>query len=217
MKNNLEKISAFENIIYKSNIANDGLTIPNSVIDAVLKEFKKLEVQSSLNNKLRPIDGSGICYCTYNIPALSFFDIPETEIFLNWIKEQIKLAATNLGFENVQPPKLTIDWMNLMTKGSVGTSHSHHDDSELDTFRKLVAIFYLQAPENSAKLVVIDNLKDYTNEFRGISPSDIPKEELFHIGVISGDLVIHKVAVPHAVSEHLSDTPRICVVMEFSI
>lgn len=212
------KISAFTNEIYKMNIVEDGIIIPNSWIEAVLVEFSKPEVKEMQDCTLDTgLNTKGYCYSTFNIPVKSFFDLPGTEAVMEWTKQQIISVAPDMGFDNVSSANLTINWMNIMTKGSFVNCHTHHDDGEEDAPRKLVAILYLQAPENSAKLVVIDDVKDYTGEFRGVPPSEIPKEECFEIPVTTGDLLVHKVAVPHAVSEHLNDEPRLCLVMEFQV
>lgn len=214
----MEKISAFTNDIYRANIAEAGLAIPAEWIDAVMTEFNKPEVKEMQDCGLDTgLNTKGICYSTFNIPVKSFFELEGTDKILDWTKEQIVAVAPKYGFDNVQSAELAINWMNIMTKESFVNCHTHHDDGEEGTLRKLVAILYLQAPEDSAKLVIIDNLKDYTGEFRGVPPRDIPEAERFPIAVTTGDLLIHRVAVPHAVSEHLNDIPRLCLVMEFQV
>jgi hypothetical protein len=72
-----------------------------------------------------------------------------------------------------------------MYLGSKVGWHSHGEEV-------LVGIFYLNAPENSSKLIT-------------------PKQE---ITVTNGKLLIHEGNLAHCVSEHLSEEPRTILVFE---
>jgi hypothetical protein len=206
-------ITAFDNTIYKFNIIDDGLSIPSAWAKFALEELKRPEILSnqSCNLDKGSIDG-GMLWSTFETPANSFFSFPETDTLLIWIKSKIKQLAPNFGFTG-ESIDVTIDWMNVMYKGSFGNCHTHDDESEPDTTRKLVAIFYLQSPENSSDLLVVKKTKDYSS--MGVSPFTIPEDEIYPIKVKTGDLIIHKVDLPHAMSKHMNDIPRLVVVMEF--
>jgi hypothetical protein len=81
--------------------------------------------------------------------------------------------------------------------------------------QKVVVIFYLQAPKDSASLLVIKNTRDYST--MGVSPFTIPQNEIYSVPVTTGDLIIHKVDLPHAIDKHLNTEPRLCLVMEFQL
>lgn len=213
-----EKITAFGETAYKLNIADDGLDIPEAWIQSVIQVFDDPRTQDNVDCA-RDLDvtAKGHCYSTFGVPVMSFFSLPGTDKILTWVKQQIVDVAPELGFDNVKSAELTIDWMNIMTKGAFANVHTHYDEGEDGAPRKLVAILYLQAPENSSKLIVVDNRKDYSGQARGESITDIPVDQQFEISVTTGDLLIHKVAVPHGVSEHFNDTPRLCLVMEFQL
>jgi hypothetical protein len=212
-----EKISAFGYNIYKFNIFDDQLTIPQTWVDSAIQELATPEVRlnQSCNLDKGTTAGDTVIWSSFETPAKSFFAFADSDKLLEWIKEKIKVVATTMGFNNVKSANLTIDWMNVMYKGSFGNCHTHHDIDVSTTAQNVVAIFYLQAPKNSSELLVIKNTKDYST--MGISPYDIPAEEIFPISVTTGDLVIHEVDLPHAVSIHQSDTPRLCLVMEFQL
>ena len=210
----MEKITAFNNSIYKFNIEDDNLNVLDTWIESAKYELNRPEIfsqQFCISDK--GTDGEVTIWSTFGTPVKSFFDFEKSEILLNWVKQKTHEISPELGFNNYHSVDLTIDWMNIMYKNSFGNCHTHDDVSEPDTKQKIVAIFYLQAPENSADFLVIKNTKDYSS--MGISPFTIPKQEIFPIRIKTGDLIIHKVDLPHAVDRHTLDEPRICLVMEF--
>lgn len=80
------------------------------------------------------------------------------------------------------------NWINEMYKGCSGIEHHHSSPT---------AVFYVRIPEHGADIIFVNG------------------EESIPAGVMEGDLLIHEAGVRHAVSEHKSDTSRICLVMEF--
>jgi hypothetical protein len=208
------KITAFNNSIYKFNIEHDNLQVLKSWIDCAVYELNRPEIftqQFCIPDK-GSIDDVSV-WSTFQTPVKSFFDFEESDKLLNWIKEKLIQVAPDLGFTKVKSIDLTIDWMNIMYKNSFGNCHTHDDVAEQDTKEKIVAIFYLQAPENSAKFLVVKNNKDYSS--MGVSPFTLSEDEILPIEVKTGDLIIHKVDLPHAVDVHMLDEPRLCLVMEF--
>lgn len=217
MKNTVEKISAFGFDVYKFNIQRDGPPIQENWIDSAIHELEREDVKQnqSCNLDKGTTSQETVVWSTFETPGKSFFEFKDSEKLMFWIKSKIKDISADLGFSNVQSIELTIDWMNVMHKGSFGNCHTHDDDSELDSNQKVVAIFYLSAPKNSSDLLVLKNTRKYCE--RGISPFSIPIEEIFPIKVNTGDLIIHKVDLPHAVGRHEDEEPRLCLVMEFRI
>jgi hypothetical protein len=209
----MKKIIAFDNTIYKFNLFDDGLTIPdNWVQDAVGELTNPIVLENQSCNLDKGSTNGGMLWSTFEAKANSFFSFSKSDILFKWVEEKIILLAPALGF-NSSSVKLTIDWMNIMYKGSFGNCHTHDDVSELTSQRKVVAIFYLRSPENSSDLLVIKNTQDYSS--MGVSPFTIPTDEIFPIQVTTGDLLIHTVDLPHAMSVHQNSIPRLVVVMEF--
>ena len=137
-----------------------------------------------------------------------FYKINNFFKLYSWISKQILTVSDSLGFvESNNTVKVNIEriWANKMFKGSSGQCHIH----QLKNKHSGIAVFYVDAPENSAKLVVIPNGKQETKI------EEYKKEECEYIDVMSGNLIVHPSTLPHAVSTHNSDKPRICIVIEF--
>ena len=118
--------------------------------------------------------------------------LPEFYNFYSWLVGQI--SSINHTFtSNVGNIEFSRTWVNRMFKHSTGNCHTHPDNIDG------VAVFYTKIPDNSANLVLVHD------DDQLIIP---PKE---------GMLVIHNSDVPHAVSEHLSESPRECIISEFKI
>ena len=135
-------------------------------------------------------------------------EFPLTELpgggnLVKWVEEKILESAEPLGFTS-NKIKFGRTWVNMMFEGCEGACHDHTDaDSG-------VAIFYANVPANSSDIVFIDGGTNNTH-IRDYSP-----EKCFPIKLNSGDLIIHDPLLPHAVSKHNNQEPRICLIFEFS-
>ena len=134
-------------------------------------------------------------------PYLGPAYIPGSEKLTEWIMEQVNASYGK--------SIITRSWMNRLLEGSQGRCHNHYN-TQLGS-PDIVAIFYVDNPENGSQLVIVD--KDYT----GILPSDIPDSNKQYIPTISGDLIMHGPNIWHAVSEHKNSKPRICFVYQFNL
>ena len=129
--------------------------------------------------------------------------IPGLESLVSWVEQQIMLAAPY--FVDFSPSGFKFDlqrtWANKMFKGSSVLPHTHDvipgTTNRHTTNSRGVAIFYQQLPTDSSDLVFIQN------------------DEKIYGEVKEGDLVFHSKNILHAVTEHQSDIPRICLVFEF--
>jgi len=209
----MKRIQAFDNVVYKFNMLDDGLEIPPTWSINALSELRRPEIlqHQSCNLDKGSTDG-GMLWSTFETSAKSFFSFAESNKLLEWVKSKVQQIGPDMGYTG-QSIDLTIDWMNVMYKGSFGNCHTHDDKSEPDTNRKIVGIFYLQAPEYSSNLLVVKKTKDYSS--MGVSPYTISQEEICPLELTTGDLILHKVDLPHAMSKHMNDIPRLVVVMEF--
>ena len=130
----------------------------------------------------------------------------------SWMKTALISAAQELSIEAAAGATdftYVRSWMNRIYKGCSGAVHQHcgPDSSLCD----LTGIFYLQAPENSAELVFINEEIVESNKSKY---TDYPIEKRQQIKPLPGMLVCHDPRIPHAVTEHNSDDPRTCLVFD---
>jgi hypothetical protein len=104
---------------------------------------------------------------------------------VEWVQEEIKKAYYEFYGPELKNFYLGRVWSNKMYKNSNGAWHSH-DGNEV------VAVFYLNVPKNGAYLIT----------------------ETENVITTNGDLVLHTGTMPHAVSTHNSDEPRISFIFE---
>jgi hypothetical protein len=117
-------------------------------------------------------------------------------------------------FKNVEIEKFNLvsTWHNINYKNSYVVSHSHikpSDQAANPNKRMQVCIFYFEAPENSGKLAIIDDDRHY------LSCNDFDQDSVHYITIKPNMLICHDGDVNHAVSEHLSDERRICIIFEY--
>ncbi len=130
--------------------------------------------------------------------------LPGLENLIGWVEKQIMLVAPN--FVDYTPTGFEFDlkrtWANKMFKGSKVLPHTHDVISETGERNtndsRIVSIFYYQLPEGSSDLVFMQD------------------NEVVNADVKEGELVFHTKDILHAVTEHKSDIPRICLVFEFT-
>jgi len=129
--------------------------------------------------------------------------MPGTTGLIQWItKELLKLNP------DAKSLKYSKSWCNKMFKGSEGLVHAHTYPMFGDRKPDFVAIFYVQAETDCANLVFVDG---------GIFNShyyDYDESKITTVYSRTGRLVIHSPNIPHAVTIHNSDIPRICLVFE---
>jgi hypothetical protein len=128
--------------------------------------------------------------------------LPGMERLMEWLGSQLQLVADAKG---ITKPRYIMPraWTNRMFKDCEGRCHTHPREADG------VAIFYYQAPKNSANLVLIDGGTS------GSEYHDYPGNKKHFIVPSEGQLIIHPPEVPHAVSRHNSDDPRTCFIFEF--
>lgn len=103
---------------------------------------------------------------------------------------------------------VTRSWINRMDMGSQGRCHNHMGKNVpgLEQTPDLVAIFYLNNPENGSKLILVED------GVAGELPSEMSESRKTYITPLTGSLIMHTADIWHAVSEHRSTVPRICFV-----
>jgi hypothetical protein len=127
-------------------------------------------------------------------------ELPGISTLMEWINQEI--LKTNQFAKDIQ---FTKSWCNKMYKGSEGLFHNHFYHEIKPDF---VAIFYIQAEGDCANLVFYQDAKLHSHYY------DYDENKMVKICSKSGMLVVHSPEIPHAVTEHKSDIPRICLVFE---
>jgi len=138
------------------------------------------------------------------IPAHVFI-VDGFDKLYDWIYTKLMSVSSSFGIENPKTIKISRAWANKMYRGSSGLCHNHVSNKEYSG----VAIFYVSVPEGSSDIVFVDGginntpLSDYTEDVKN------------YVKLSDGDLLIHSSDSPHAITEHKSDEPRICIILDF--
>ena len=104
---------------------------------------------------------------------------------IQWIDQEIHNAAEEFFQKQYKNIYWSRVWSNKMYKNSSVKWHVHGGAD-------LVAVFYLNVPDNGAKLITKNS--EFVTQ--------------------TGDLVIHEGFLEHSVSEHLVEEPRIVIIFE---
>lgn len=154
--------------------------------------------------KCNELEGDGFTTSSENKNNL--FSLKNIDPLLNYISLQILENYFKGEFKNKNVLFLRA-WVNKIYLNSSGRCHTH--DSELQNSG--TAIFYFKVPKNGSKLIILK--EDIGNQI----VKDEHKNISHYVEVESGDLIIHSPHVPHAVSKHMSEEPRICLVLDFFV
>jgi Putative 2OG-Fe(II) oxygenase len=100
--------------------------------------------------------------------------------------------------------KIRRAWLNVMNKDSAGLTHDHGE-------KCLVGVFYLNAPSNSGKFVIVNNKE------RRIKEEDIPLVDKHYIDISPYMFICHRNSVFHAVSKHTAEDSRVSVIIEATV
>ncbi len=194
----LEKIKMFNYEIIKHKVS---LYLYND-------DFLKKDIENTFNSKFvlnngifsSEIIGKG--YSTCGLGSVFVTGLTNIDPLLNHISQIILKEFYN----NTKNSKIlyTRMWMNKIYKNCSGKCHTHEGDNDG------TAIFYFNVPDNGSKLIILKNKidSDVTEKHKDIS---------HYVDVKTGDLILHRKNVPHAVSEHMSDDPRICFIFDFKL
>ena len=131
----------------------------------------------------------------------SLLTVRGTEKLIQILEPYKKEYEKEFGFPET---KFIRAWGNKMYKGSFGRAHYHPE------YAKIICIFYYVVPETkSANLVFIDNHKQFVTE------KEVSCNFKYVVASEPGMAVFHLSSMNHVVSEHMSDQPRISIVLEW--
>lgn len=130
-------------------------------------------------------EANGVALSTAGLPGNWILESDELKPLVSWIVDEIKKAYVDFYNQEVDDINFVRVWSNKMYENSSGAWHTHYSAD-------VVGIFYLNVPDNGAYLIT----------------------ETENIMTTNGDLVMHKGDLPHSVSEHKSDEPRIVLVFD---
>ncbi len=149
-------------------------------------------------------------YKTHIIPELLNFKQSPLGV---WILHKIVESAVLLGLDksrDVRKLKYYRTWANRMYKNCDAVAHRHAVAGS--TIPHLVAIYYLEVPEDSAQLIFIDD-NNY-EIMRGGRYHEYAAHQQFVVPPKAGRLVCHDARALHATSVHESHLPRTCLIIE---
>lgn len=194
-----EKLKIFDHFIIKHKV-------PDYLFDS---KSLKLDVEKLFDNEFitKREDNSpeiyGEAYTTCGFDSKLVTNLTDIDILLQYINTFILYShrSESVGNKKVIYSRV---WANKVYKGCSGKCHAHGGDIDG------TAIFYYISPPNGSNLIVLKE------KIEGLV-LDKHKDISHHIEVVTGDLIIHKKDVYHAISRHLSDDSRICFVFDYKL
>jgi hypothetical protein len=168
----------------------DDENLYKPVTDMINYVFDRPEV--IYRGKVTEQEGSALTTSGMNSEIV--LSMPGVENLISWIEKSLVDTSSNFANDKVKGVRFTRAWMNKMFKGCSGKIHTHWNPEKKES--GVVSIFYFDVPENGSKLLV--HLDGNEQE----------------IEVHTGDLIMHDDKLPHSVSEHKNDKPRICIIFE---
>jgi len=130
--------------------------------------------------------------------------LPGSKGLVDWITSKL-LECSPKPSKSI---KYLRTWSNKMFYDSQGLVHSHiHPDFNVCE-TDFVAIFYMHIPKDSAQLVFVEG-GEFNKKY-----TDYDESKLTIMKCESGDLLIHPPTIPHGVTIHKNQTPRLCLVFE---
>jgi hypothetical protein len=131
-----------------------------------------------------------------------------------WILNSMVVAANEIfSGKNVESVGFYKTWANKIYRNhSKVTAHRHQILTNPLQY-EMVGVFYYEAPERSADLVIVkehDNINNSTaNTWESYS-----RDNRLHIRPTDGMLICHSSTTLHTVGTHDNDLPRTCFVFE---
>jgi hypothetical protein len=193
-----EKLKIFNHNIIKHKVPihlYNNILLKQDIIDT----FNKIQILKNGSNSEEKL-GKG--YSTCGLGNYYVTNLKNITPLLNYISKIILKEFYN----NTKNTKIFYDrmWINKIYKNCSGKCHTHEGSNDGS------AIFYFDVPENGSKLIILKNKIDS-------AVTEKHKDMSYYVDVKTGDLILHRKNVPHAVSEHMSDNPRICFVFDFKL
>ncbi|AZQ09619.1 putative 2OG-Fe(II) oxygenase [Shewanella khirikhana] len=145
------------------------------------------------------------------LDLLNILKVRETRLG-HWLMYQLHDAAKALGFDktrDIRKFKFHRVWANEMSYGSEAVAHRHAADDWV--IPHMVAIFYVDVPDNGADLVFLD---DDSDEMRLGSLSTFAQSRQYRLKSEPGRLICHDAKQLHATTVHESRLPRRCIIIE---
>lgn len=173
----------------------------NLLLSIKMANTKRREQGSAIPNKVGHLESS-----TYvNLKNLLPLNQRGGEDLKEWIRKTLLKNANH--FVNFIPTDVDLDnsWANIMYKGSSVKIHVHDSDNSC------ASILYIDCPKDCAKLgfvaeEILDNQK--------LHLSDYTEPQKFIFDNQPGDFIMYPNDLPHGVTMHMSDSPRICIVID---
>lgn len=188
--NNEQKVSYF-NQDFKNNL----------MLSVKMASVKRREQGLAIPNKVGHLESS--TYVT--LKNLLPLNLRGGEALKEWIRQTLLKNANH--FVDFEPNDVLLDnsWANIMYKGSSVTLHVH------DANNSCASIMYVDCPNNGGQLGFV---REDIIDSNKLHLSDYTDSQKFIFNNQNGDLIIYPNNLPHGVTTHMSDSPRICIVID---
>lgn len=207
----MQTIDVFGHTIVKTSCGDKSLYATKTVVSN-LESLIKLANQKAMLSKRTVPSIVGNIETTDQIfqHKLNPLNIKFLAPLNKWISDQLLCCAKHFVDYPVADVSNIYSWANIMFSGSQVKVHSHkYTVSQRNP--DCVAIFYVKAFADSANLTFVD--PDHGDQKSGLL-DDYAAEHKHQICAVDGDMIVHSPALPHGVSVHTHDTPRICLVVD---
>jgi uncharacterized protein (TIGR02466 family) len=188
--NNEQKVSYF-NQDFKNNL----------MLSVKMANIKRREQGSYVPHKVGHLESS-----TY-VTAKNLLPLNQkgAEDLKQWIRQT--LLDNSHHFVDFQPKDVLLDnsWTNVMYKGSSVKLHVH------DAKNSCASILYMDCPSDGGQLGfvgedIVDSQKLHLSDYADL--------QRFIFNNQNGDLIMYPSNLAHGVTTHMSNSPRICIVID---
>ena len=150
----------------------------------------------------------GNCDSVEELQQFAPSNLPEASELFKWIVETSTKALSLFDLPET-PLEIDRSAMNRMYKNCEGRCHWHmgYEVPGLSKTPSLVGVFYMQ---EGSDLVVVKEGQ------HGKLLSEVPLENQSSIKISTGELLLHRPNVWHAIQKHTSEIPRTCFAFHLS-
>lgn len=191
-----EKIPIFDFFISRHKVPKSLFS--SKLLENDIEELFNSDFILKFGNNSPEKNGKGYSTCGFDSRLIT--SLSDIDPLFQYISKFV------LKYHNSENKKIlyTRIWANKIFKNCSGKCHVHNGENDG------TAIFYYKCPINGSKLIVLsENIEGLVlDEHKDIS---------FYLEVETGDLVLHDKNVPHAISKHMSDEPRICFIFDYKL
>ena len=131
-----------------------------------------------------------------------------------WILNNMVIAANEIfSVKTVESVEFYKTWANKIYRNHYKITAHRHQILTNPLQYEMVCVFYYEAPERSADLIIVKE-HDNINNSTANTWESYPRDSRLHIRPTAGMLICHSSTTLHTVGTHDNDLPRTCFVFE---